>query len=41
MNTDFWIKALMKNTQILFICVHLWLRTNFKTLSKTNSKESM
>jgi len=41
MNTDFWIKALMKNTQIPFICVLLWLKMNFKTLPKTNSKESM
>ncbi len=32
MNTDFWIKFLIKKNQILFICVHLWLKTNFKIL---------
>ena len=33
MNTDVLMKALLKPQKTLFICVHLWLKKNFRTLS--------
>ncbi len=39
MNSDFWMKLWLKGIQIPFICVHLWLKTNFKTLSKMTLEE--
>jgi len=35
MNTGVLMKALLKPQKILFICVHLWLKKIFKTLSES------